>query len=93
LDSRAYDLMDPVVADKYLPTLVVGDEDKFYRSFRRGEDRCGLVGLFVCGNKPHVSRRDPDEGRHVVVVTNYGRVPRCVLLDWEDQDHQERSVW
>ena len=24
---------------------------------------CDLVGLFVCGNRPHVPRRDPDEGR------------------------------
>jgi hypothetical protein len=71
--------MDPVVADKCLPILVVGDEDKFHRPFRKGEDMCGLVGLFVRGNKPHVSRRDPDDDRHVVVAANCGRVPRCVL--------------
>jgi hypothetical protein len=71
--------MDLVVTDECLPTLVVGDEEKFYRSFSRGEDKRGLVGLFVCENKPHVSRRDPDEGRHVVVAANCGRVPRCVL--------------
>ncbi len=33
-------------------------------------------------------RGDPDEGRHVVVATNCGRVPRCILPDWEDQDHK-----
>ena len=85
--------MDPVVSDKYLPILVFGDEDKFHLPFLRGEDMCGLVGLFVCGNKLHVSRRDSVEGRHVVVAANCGRVPRCVLLDWEDQDHQKRCVW
>ena len=58
------------MTDKCLPTLVVGDEDKFHRLFRGGEDGCGLVGLFVCGNKPHMPRRDLDEGRHDVVVAN-----------------------
>jgi len=71
--------MDPFVADKCLPTLGVGDEDKFYQLLRKGEDMCGLFGLFVCGEKPHVPRRDPDEGRHVVVAANCGRVPRRVL--------------
>ena len=60
------------MGDKCLPTLVVGDEDKFHRSFRRGEDMCGLVGLFMCGNKLHVPRRDPNEGRHVVVAASCG---------------------
>jgi len=41
--------MDPVVADKCLPTLGVGDKDKFHWPFRRGEDKCDLVGLFACG--------------------------------------------
>jgi hypothetical protein len=71
--------MDPVVEDEFLPTFGVEDEDKFHRSFRRGEDKCGLVGLFVYGNKPHVPRRDPDEGRHVAVAANCGKVLRCVL--------------
>ena len=75
-----------VAGDKCLPTLVVGDEDKLHRPFRRVEDICGIVGLCVCGDKPHVPRWDPDEGRHVVVAANCGRVPRCVLPDWEDQD-------
>ena len=88
----SWDLMDPVVADKCLPTLRIGDENEFYRPFRRGEDKSGLVGLFVCGNNPHVPHRDPDEGRHVVVAANRGRVPRCVLPDREDQEHQERGV-
>ena len=79
--------MDPVVADECLPTLVVGDEDKFHRSFRGGEDGCSLVRLFVCGNKPHVSRRDPDEGRHVMMFANCGGVPHCIIPDWEDQDN------
>ena len=84
--------MDPVVADKCLSSLGIGDEDNFHRSFCRGEDRCVLVGLFVCGNKPHVPRRDPDEGRHAVVAANCGGVPRCVLPDREDQDYQKRGV-
>jgi len=75
---------------KVLPTLVVGDEDQFHRQFRRGEDMCCLVGLFMVGNKSHVPRRDPDEGRHVAVAANCGRFPRCVLPDWQDQDHQKR---
>ena len=58
---RAYDLMDPVVADEFFPTLGFGDENKFHRPFRRGEDKCGLVEFFVSGNKPHVPRRDPVE--------------------------------
>ena len=85
--------MDPVVADKCLPILGVGDEDKFLRPSRKREDRCGLVGLFVCGVKPHVPRRDQDEGRHVVVAANCGRVPRCVLQDLEEQGHQKMGVW
>jgi hypothetical protein len=85
--------MDPVVADKCLSTLGVADEDKFHRPFRKGEDKHGLVGLFVYMNKPHVPCRDPDEGRHVGVAANCGRVSRCILLDWEDQDHQKRGVW
>ncbi len=43
--------MDPVVADKCLPTLVVGDEDKFHRPFCGGEDGCRLVGLFAGTNR------------------------------------------
>jgi len=67
--------MDPVVEDKCLPTLVVGDEKNIHRPLRMEEDRCAIIGLFVCGNKPHVIRRDPDENRHVVVAANYGGVP------------------
>ncbi len=54
--------MDPVVADKCFPTLGFRDEGEFHRPFRRGDDKCGLVGLFVCGDNPHVPRRDPDVG-------------------------------
>ena len=89
------------MGDKCLPTLVVGDKDIFHRPFRRGEGKCGLVGLFMCRNKQHVARRDPDEGRHVVVAANCGRIPRCVLPYWEDQttpkmvsrDYEEASAW
>ena len=81
--------MDPFVADKCLSTLCVGDEHKFHRPFCRGEDRWGLVGLIVCGNKPHGSRQAPDEGRHIVVTANSGRVLRCVLPYREDEDHQK----
>ena len=84
--------MDSVVANKYFPSLGVGDEDKLHRPFRKGEDKCGLVGLFVGGNKPHVPRRDPDEGWHVVVAANCGQVPRYVLPYRDDQDHQNRDV-
>jgi hypothetical protein len=84
--------MDLVVADKCLTAHGIGDEDEFYWPFHRGEDRSGLVGLFVCGNIPHVSRRDPDEGGHVVVAVNCGRVPRYVLPNREDQDHQKKGV-
>ncbi len=85
-------MVDPVVAGKRLETLVVGDEDEFHGPFRGGEDRYGLVGLFVCWNKPHVPLRDPDEGRHVVVAANCGGAPRCVFPEWEDRDHSERGV-
>ena len=51
-----------VVANTCFLTLGVGDEDKFLLPFGRGEDKCGLVGLFVCGDKLHVPRRDSDEG-------------------------------
>ena len=37
LDCRAKDLMDPVMADKCLPTLFVGDKEEFNRPFRKGE--------------------------------------------------------
>ena len=53
----ARDMMDPVVADKRLPPLFVGDKDEFYRPFRGGEDWVSLVGLLVSGNKTHVPRR------------------------------------
>ncbi len=79
--------MDPVVADKCLPTFLVGDKVEFYRPFRGQEAGVGLVGLLVSGNKPHVSFRDPDEGRHVVVAANCGRVPRGVIPDGKYQDH------
>ena len=46
--------------------------------------------LELCLQPPN---RDPDEGRHVVVAANSGIVPRCVLPEWEDQDHQKRRVW
>ena len=62
--------MDLVVEDKCLPALVVGDEDKFHKLVSGGGDMCGLVRLFVCGNKPHVPRRDPNEVRHVVIAAN-----------------------
>ena len=81
LDFPAEDLLDLVVADECLPTLSVGDEDYFHKPFRRGEDMYGIVGLFMCGDKPHVPRRDPDKVRHVVVAANCCRVPRCVLPD------------
>ncbi len=87
MDCRAKDLLDPVMADKYLPTLFVGDKDEFNRPFRGGEDWVGLVGLLVSGDKTHVPRRDPDEGRHIVVAANCGRVPRGVLPYGEYQDH------
>ena len=86
-NCRAYDLVDSVVADKRLPALIVGDEDKFHWPFRGGENRCGLVRLFVCGDKLHVPRRDLYEGRHAVVSANFGGAPRCIILDWEDQDN------
>ncbi len=59
--------------------LELATRTKVYRPFRRGEDRCCLVGLFMRRNKPHVSRRDPDEGGHIVVASNGSRVPRCVV--------------
>jgi hypothetical protein len=43
--------MDPVVADKCLPPLFVGDKDEFHRPFRGEEDWVGVVGLVVSGNK------------------------------------------
>jgi hypothetical protein len=76
LDCRAHDLLDPVVTEKFLPTLAVGDKNEFHRPFRGGEDRVGFVGLLASGDKPHVPRRDPDEGRHVVVAADRGRIPR-----------------
>ena len=87
MDCRAQDPLDPVVGDECLPTLIVGDEDEVYLPFRSGEDRVGLVGLIVSGDKPHVPRRDPDKGRHVVVAANYGGVPRGVLPAREYHDH------
>ena len=44
----SFHMMDPVVADECLPTLGVSDEDEFHPPFRRGKDKGGLVGLFVC---------------------------------------------
>jgi hypothetical protein len=87
LNCRTQDPMDPVAADECLPTLGVRDEDELHRTFCRKEYMCSLFGLFVCGDKPHVPRRDPDEGRHVVVAANCGGVPRWVFPNWEDQDH------
>ena len=79
--------MDPVVAYKCLPTLLVGDKEEFHRPFCGGEDLVGLFGLFVRGDKLHVSRRDPDEDRHVLVAADCGRVPWCVVLDREYEYH------
>ena len=87
LYRRAQDPLDPVVADKCLSTFLVGDKDEFYRPFRGEEDGVGLVGLPVSGDKPHVSFRDPDEGRHVVVAANCGRVTRGVIPYGKYQDH------
>ncbi len=61
-DRRTQNLMDSVVAEESFPITGIGDENKFYRPFRRVEGRCSLVGLFMRGNKPHVPRRDLDEG-------------------------------
>ena len=80
------------MADKCLPTLFVGDKDEFNRPFRGGEGWDGLVGLRVSGDKAHVPRRDPDEGRHVVVAADCGGVPRGVLPNGEYQDHEEGGV-
>jgi len=88
----AKDLFDPVVANKCLLTLGIIDEDEFQRPFRREDDKGGLVGLFACWDKPHVFRRDPDKGRHVVVVANCNTVSRCVIPSWEDQDSQKGGL-
>ncbi len=85
--SRAKDPLDPVVAYKCLPTLFVGDKDELHRPFRGGEDWVGLVRLFVRGDKPHVPRRDSDEGRYIVVAADCRRVPRCVVPYKKYQDH------
>ena len=87
MNCRAQDSLDPVVAYKCLPTFFVGDKDQFHWPFRGEEDWVGPVGLFVSGDKPNVPLRDPDEGRHVVVVADCGRVPWCAILDREYEDH------
>ena len=92
MHCRAHDLLDPIVAYKCLPALFVCDKDDFHRPLRGGEDWVGLVGLLVRRDKTHVPRRDPDEGRHVVVAANCGRAPRGVFLDRENQDHWEGGV-
>ena len=92
MDCRAQNLLNSVVAYKSLPTFFVGDKDEFHKPSRGGEDRVGLVGLLVRGDKPHVPRRNPDEGRHVVVAADCGRVPRDVLPDREYQDQKEGGV-
>ena len=84
--------MDPVVADKCLPTLVVGDKDELHRPFHGGEDWIGRIGLLVSGDKTHVPRRDPDESQHVVVAADSGRVPRSVLRNKENQYYSEGGV-
>ncbi len=61
-DRRAQNLIDSVVAEKCFPAFGIGDENKFHRPFRRVEGRGCLVGLFMRRDKPHVPRRDPDEG-------------------------------
>jgi hypothetical protein len=71
----------------YIPTLVVGDKDEFHRPFRGGEDRVGLVGLLMSGDKPHGPRRDLNESRHVVMAADCGRVSRDVFPDMEYQNH------
>ncbi len=62
LYSRTHNLSDSVVAEEAFPPLGIGYENKFHWPFGRGEDKCGLVGLFVKRYKPHVSRHDSDEG-------------------------------
>jgi hypothetical protein len=62
LEGKAHDRLDLVVTDIYISTLGGGDENKFHWPFRRGEDKCCLDRLFVCGNKSHVPDRDLDEG-------------------------------
>ena len=61
-DRRAQNLIDFVVVEESFLATGIGDENKFYRPFCRVEGRCSLVGMFMRGNKPHVPRRDPDEG-------------------------------
>ncbi len=61
-DRMAQNLVDFVVAEESFPATGIGDENKFYRPFRRMEGRCSFVGLLMRGDKPHVPRRDPDEG-------------------------------
>ncbi len=87
MNCRAWDLVDLVVAYECFPTLFVGDKDEFHWPFRERKDWVGPVGLFVRRDEPHVSLRDPDEGRHVVVAADCGGVPWCVIPDMENQDH------
>ena len=61
-DRREKNLIDSVVVEECFSATGIGDENKFYRPFRRVEGRCSLVGLFMRRDKPHVPRRDPDEG-------------------------------
>jgi hypothetical protein len=53
--------MDAFHVDELVSALLVRDEDKFHRPFRRGEGGCVRIGLFVCRDKSHVSGWDLDE--------------------------------
>ena len=80
--------MDPFVVEKYLPFFVFVNEDELHGPFCRGEVSGRPVRLFVCRDKAHVSYY-LDEGIHVAVATNFGRVPHCVIPGREYHDHQK----
>jgi hypothetical protein len=66
-------------------TCFIGDENKLHHPLSRGDGRHHVFGSTVCRYKVHVTRRDANEGRHVVVAPDGGRVPWGVVPYWEDK--------
>jgi hypothetical protein len=74
------------------PALLIEDYYKLHRPLSRREVRCHVVGLTAGRHKVHVAIRNANEGRHVAMAPDRGRVrPWSVVLDRADENCQEWS--
>ena len=78
--------MDLGLVVVFLMACLIGYEDKPHSSFSWREDRRHIMGLTVGWHKPHVASGDTDEGRHVAMASDGGRVPRGAVPYKENMD-------